>query len=121
MTPFYCPLAFFVVGRAAYVPETRLLGFIVFVTGLAIWTLVEYLVHRFVLHPPFPDGKGILRHALHRLFDNLHWEHHERPWDGNNLAGSLSQTLPFFAPMGLASLLSPLAIGPALLSGLVLG
>jgi sterol desaturase/sphingolipid hydroxylase (fatty acid hydroxylase superfamily) len=121
MTLFYVPLALFVVGRAACVPETRLLGLVCFVAGLAIWTLVEYLVHRFVLHPPFPDGKGILRHAVHRLFDNLHWEHHERPWDGNNLSSSLSQTLPFFALMGLASLLTTFATGPALLSGLVLG
>ncbi len=121
MTLFYCPLVLLVVGRVLSAPETRVVGVVFFMAGLALWTLVEYLVHRFVLHPPFPEGRGILRHTLHKLFDNLHWEHHERPWDGNNLSGSLSQTLPFFALMGLASLLSPFPTGPPLLVGLVLG
>ena len=55
-------------------------GFIV--AGAMSWTLVEYLVHRYVLHGRFPDGKGWLEHGLHRFFDTAHGDHHLRPWDG---------------------------------------
>jgi 4-hydroxysphinganine ceramide fatty acyl 2-hydroxylase len=121
MTLFYGPLVLLVVGWTVSVPEKRAVGLAFFGAGLFLWTLVEYLVHRYVLHPPFPDGKGIIRHGLHRLFDNLHWEHHERPWDGKHLSGSVSQTLPFFLLLGAASLLSPLHTGPLMFAGLVLG
>ena len=121
VTLLYVPLVLLVLGLAFRSSETRARGFCFFAAGLASWTLVEYLAHRFVLHPSFPDGSGLVQHSLHKLFDNLHWEHHERPWDGNNLSGSVSQTLPFFVVLALSSLLSPLDTGPLLLAGLVLG
>src|SRR5262245_33365866 len=51
------------------------------VAGAVAWTLVEYLVHRYVLHGRFPGGPGALRRALHVLFDASHGDHHLRPWD----------------------------------------
>jgi sterol desaturase/sphingolipid hydroxylase (fatty acid hydroxylase superfamily) len=74
--------------------------------GVAFWTFVEYIVHRFVLHGVFPDGPG-LRHALHLLFDHLHVEHHERPWDGNHINGTIKDTGPFLLPAFLLALALP--------------
>ena len=65
--------------------------------GVAFWTWLEYMVHRYILHGVFPDGPG-LRRLTHRLFDHLHVEHHKRPWDGNHINGTLKDTAPFLAP-----------------------
>ena len=65
--------------------------------GVAFWTWLEYMVHRYILHGVFPDGPG-LQHWAHRLFDHLHVEHHERPWDGNHINGTIKDTGPFLAP-----------------------
>jgi hypothetical protein len=61
---------------------------------------MEYLAHRYVLHQRFPDGPGLLQHWMHLTFDNLHTEHHARPWDGNNINGTIRDTwlyMSFFA------------------------
>ena len=58
-----------------------------FAGGIAAWTLIEYFVHRYILHGRFPDGPGVVQHFLHKRFDHLHWEHHARPWDGNHING----------------------------------
>ena len=61
-------------------------------SGAALWTLVEYFAHRKVLHQRFPDGPGLFQRWLHRTFDNLHTEHHARPWDGNHINGTIKDT-----------------------------
>lgn len=86
--------------------------------GVAFWTWVEYMVHRFILHGVFPDGPG-LRHWSHRLFDHLHVEHHKRPWDGNHINGTLKDTAPFLAPAAAVALLLPPATLLAFVAGLV--
>ena len=86
--------------------------------GVAFWTWVEYMVHRFILHGVFPDGPGLKR-VLHRLFDHLHVEHHKRPWDGNHINGTLKDTGPFLVlPAALALVLPPHTL-LAFLAGLV--
>jgi sterol desaturase/sphingolipid hydroxylase (fatty acid hydroxylase superfamily) len=90
-----------------------------FALGAFFWTAVEYTVHRYILHGRFPDGRGPLKHLLHKYFDHLHWEHHKRPWDGNHINGTIRDTLPFVGPVALFSFLLPLATLPALLAGLV--
>lgn len=60
--------------------------------GFLGWTLLEYLVHRYVLHGRFENGPGV-RGVLHRAFDHLHVEHHARPWDGRHVNGTLKDTL----------------------------
>src|SRR6185436_20016987 len=52
-------------------------------------TAIAYLFHRFVLHGRFPAGPGPFRWFAHRFLDPLHWEHHQRPWDGNHINGTL--------------------------------
>lgn len=85
--------------------------------GVAFWTWVEYMVHRYILHGTFPDGKG-LRHFTHVLFDHLHVEHHKRPWDGNHINGTIKDTGPFLLPMFLLALLLPPQTLLAFLAGL---
>ncbi len=36
-----------------------------FAAGIPVWTLVEYLFHRYVLHGHFAPGEGIIRRFLH--------------------------------------------------------
>ena len=95
------------------------LAFLSFGLGVAIWTALEYWVHRFILHGRFPDGPGVFQHFLHKYFDHLHWEHHKRPWDGNHINGTISDTLPFVGPLALVSLLLPAWSLPALLAGIL--
>ena len=90
-----------------------------FALGVFAWTLVEYLVHRFLLHGRFPESPGLYRHFLHKYFDHLHWEHHKRPWDGNHINGTIADTLPFVGPLGLLSFLVPVSTLAALLAGLL--
>lgn len=77
-----------------------------FVLGILLWTPLEYWVHRYVLHGPFPDGPGFWQHLLHKQFDHLHWEHHLKPWSGKTISGSLDQTLPVVFGLVVISLLT---------------
>ena len=86
--------------------------------GVVFWTLVEYMVHRYVLHGVFPEGPG-MKHWLHVLFDHLHVEHHKRPWDGNHINGTIKDTGPFLLPVLLVALLLPPQTLLAFLAGLV--
>ena len=95
------------------------LGLLSFALGALIWTALEYWVHRYILHGRFPDGPGLFQHFLHTYFDHLHWEHHKRPWDGNHINGTISDTLPLVAPVVLLSLLLPVWSLSALLAGLL--
>jgi 4-hydroxysphinganine ceramide fatty acyl 2-hydroxylase len=88
-----------------------------FFAGVVLWTYLEYVAHRWVLHRPYPDGKG-LAHLLHRLFDHLHWEHHLRPWDGSHITGRLRSTMPFMVVFTALSLRLPLHTAPMLVAGL---
>jgi sterol desaturase/sphingolipid hydroxylase (fatty acid hydroxylase superfamily) len=85
--------------------------------GVAFWTWLEYMVHRFILHGVFPDGPR-LRSVLHRLFDHLHVKHHERPWDGNHINGTIKDTAPFLLPAFLLALALPPQTLLAFLCGL---
>ena len=79
------------------------------VAGLAAWTLVEYLVHRFAFHHCFPLGR-----RLHQL-------HHDHPSDPDAERSSLSTPLlafPFgFLVLGAAGMEDGSAIFAGLLSG----
>jgi hypothetical protein len=79
--------------------------------GVVAWTLVEYLVHRHVLHGRFPNGPGCLQRALHRVFDSAHGDHHQRPWDGRHVNGSFD-TIPFALLLALPSYLAPVPTAP---------
>jgi hypothetical protein len=95
------------------------LGVLFFGAGILAWTWLEYFAHRYILHGRYPDGPGLYQHFLHKYFDHLHWEHHKRPWDGNHINGTIKDTLPFVAPMALASFLAPVWSLPVLVAGIV--
>jgi hypothetical protein len=84
------------------------------VAGAFVWTFMEYLAHRWILHQRFPDGPGPFQHWLHRTFDNLHTEHHARPWDGNHINGTIKDTWLYMALFGALSFLAPLPTLPVL-------
>ena len=89
-----------------------------FLAGVFVWTFVEYLAHRYVLHGVFPDAPGV-RHLLHARFDGLHWEHHKRPWDGHHINGTIGDTLPLVGPATALSFLLPVHTLPVFLAGLL--
>jgi hypothetical protein len=90
-----------------------------FTAGVACWSYVEYLAHKYILHGRFPDGPGSLRRLLHSKFDHLHFEHHARPWDGNHINGTIRDTLPVVAVFAAASWLAPAWSLPAFVAGIV--
>ena len=89
-----------------------------FALGVAVWTFLEYTVHRQVLHGRFPDGPGWFQHSLHRFFDTMHGDHHLRPWDGMYINGFLD-SLPFAIVFILSSFLAPLPTAPVMVAGLL--
>jgi hypothetical protein len=98
-----------------------LIGLVFLLGGVPMWTLVEYLFHRYVLHGRFPPGKGLIRKFLHERLDPLHWEHHERPFDGWHISGELKDILPLFFVAAPVSFLFPVFTFPMLLAGTVQG
>jgi sterol desaturase/sphingolipid hydroxylase (fatty acid hydroxylase superfamily) len=86
--------------------------------GIAIWTALEYWVHRFVLHGPFPDGSAFIKHRLHKFFDTMHGDHHQRPWDGMYINGYLD-ALPFAGLFIVFSFLAPYYTVPVLVAALL--
>jgi sterol desaturase/sphingolipid hydroxylase (fatty acid hydroxylase superfamily) len=87
--------------------------------GVGFWTLLEYLVHRHILHGIFPDGKSWLRHRLHRYFDASHGDHHMRPWDGMYINGRFD-TVPFALVLAGLSFLAPLPTAPTFIAAILL-
>ena len=118
MTVFYTLYALVVLFFALRSPHP-LTAIIFYACGLTIWTFVEYLFHRFVLHGRFAPGKGIIRKFLHERLDPLHWEHHARPFDGHHINGELRDLLPLFFVAAPVSLLAPVYTLPVLLAGVV--
>jgi sterol desaturase/sphingolipid hydroxylase (fatty acid hydroxylase superfamily) len=114
----YTAYALTVVGFGA-ASDHPVVALLTFLLGTCVWTLVEYKVHRYILHGRFPDGPGFFQHLLHKAFDHLHWEHHKRPWDGNHINGTIKDTLPFVLPMALLAHLGPVWAAPALLAGIL--
>jgi sterol desaturase/sphingolipid hydroxylase (fatty acid hydroxylase superfamily) len=107
LVAFYTSFTLLVLGMAmAYSPH-RWWSVAFFLLGMALWTPLEYFVHRRILHGPFPDGNGFFTHLLHKQFDHLHWEHHLKPWSGKTISGSLDQTLPVVFALAALSFLAP--------------
>jgi sterol desaturase/sphingolipid hydroxylase (fatty acid hydroxylase superfamily) len=98
-----------------------LVGLVCFALGLLVWTLVEYLFHRYVLHGRFAPGKGIIRRYLHERLDPLHWPHHEHPFDGGHISGELRDLIPLFVVAVPLSFLFPVYTAPILLAGAIQG
>ena len=114
----YTAYAMLILGIALRSPH-RWTALVFFGLGIAAWTYLEYLVHRYILHGRFPDGPSPWKHALHKYFDHLHIEHHQRPWDGNHVSGTIRDTLPFAIVLAAACFLFPFHTAPVFLAGLL--
>jgi sterol desaturase/sphingolipid hydroxylase (fatty acid hydroxylase superfamily) len=88
--------------------------------GLAVWTAMEYLVHRFVLHVAFPARADWGSRVLHSLFDAAHADHHAKPWDGYHINGHLD-TLFVAVWLVPVSLLAPPHTASLAVAGLFAG
>jgi 4-hydroxysphinganine ceramide fatty acyl 2-hydroxylase len=92
---FTVPLFIFipVIGFCTYKSFELGLGFIsfaeFFILGLFIWTLVEYIMHRFVFHYMPPDKPWAMR--MHFIF---HGVHHDYPSDAKRLVLPPSLSIP---------------------------
>ena len=104
VTAIYTTLAFAALGYGLSSRPAE--AALAYVLGLLSWTLLEYFLHRYVLHGAFPDGPG-LKHLLHLAFDHLHIEHHKRPWDGSHINGTVKDSWFIVFPLLLGSLLLP--------------
>ena len=114
----YTSYAMLILGIALRTPH-RSTALLFFALGIAGWTWLEYLVHRYILHGRFPDGPSVWRHALHRYFDHLHIEHHQRPWDGNHVSGTIRDTGVVALVLAGIGFLFPFHTVPVFLAGLL--
>ena len=87
--------------------------------AVPVWTLVEFFFHRYILHGRFGPGQGFLRRFAHERLDPLHWEHHERPYDGLHINGALTDLLGLFIVAAPLSFIGPVYTLPMLLAGVV--
>lgn len=94
------------------------LGVAMFLGSIPLWTLIEYLFHRYVLHGRFPAHDGVIGKFLHDRLDPLHWEHHARPFDGMHISGELRDFLPVFAIVAPLTFLAPVYTAPVILAGI---
>lgn len=77
------------------------------VATVLLYPLVEYLLHRFLLH-----STGLFKHrATARVWKRIHYDHHQNPHDLEVLFGALYTTLPAIA--GIAMPIGWLIAGPA--------
>ncbi|XP_053905345.1 fatty acid 2-hydroxylase [Malaclemys terrapin pileata] len=90
----------------------------IFVLGMFLWSLVEYLIHRFLFHmkPPASNYYLITLHFL------LHGQHHKSPFDSSRLVFPpvpASLVIGFFYT--LLRLLLPEAVGMSMFVGGLFG
>ncbi|XP_049720937.1 fatty acid 2-hydroxylase isoform X2 [Elephas maximus indicus] len=98
------------------VPESMFPG--LFMTGLFLWSLIEYLIHRFLFHmkPPSDSSYLIMLHFI------MHGQHHKSPFDGSRLVFPpvpASLVIAFF--YALLRLILPEAVGGTVFAGGLLG
>jgi hypothetical protein len=118
LTVFYTAYSLFVIVLGVRSGHPWI-GAAFYIAGIPMWSLVEYLFHRYVLHGRFPPGKGLIRRFLHERLDPLHWEHHERPFDGWHISGELKDILPLFVVAAPFSFLFPVYTLSLFLAGVV--
>lgn len=87
-----------------------------FLLGVFAWTLIEYVLHRFVFHWKPRTALGRKVHFL------AHGIHHLDPWDGTRLVfpplAGLGIAALIYLPLGL---LLPATVAMAVMSGILLG
>lgn len=100
------------------------LGLAFYLLGIPVWTFVEYLSHRYILHGRFQKSQHrwkLHKHFAHKVLDPLHWEHHERPFDGLHINGTIKDLLPLFAVAAPLSFIFPVYTAPVMLAAVCQG
>ncbi len=117
----YSVLLFWLASRSAH--PYRAVGF--YLAGFPVWMLVEYFFHRFILHGRFKHSKKWYKKfytgLANKYLDPLHWEHHERPFDGMHMSGQLRDLLPLFVVAASISFLFPAYTLSMLLAATTIG
>ena len=86
---FWSPIAGYLLWRSIFVHELPALGLLVSaVIGIFVWTLTEYVLHRFAFHFPARSSVG---KWLVFLF---HGNHHHDPKDKTRLVMPPSGSIP---------------------------
>ncbi|GBQ63436.1 sterol desaturase [Ameyamaea chiangmaiensis NBRC 103196] len=119
----YMPIAVFVpvwgivLAGLAYEGSAlpMLQSFLSFGTGLALWTLMEYIAHRHVFHLNLSSAVG------KRFIFLLHGNHHAEPGDKLRNMMPLTVTLPIAAALWIVARMFAGAPGLAMLAGFVAG
>lgn len=115
----WAPVSLWFLGRAVQVPSVGLSGAIgLFLAGLAAWTLLEYVLHRWVFHF-VPNPASEFQRDLAFL---IHGVHHDWPYDPDRLVMPpvVAAVLAFAIGFPLRALLGP-ALFPGAFAGLVAG
>ncbi|MCC7438308.1 MAG: sterol desaturase family protein [Armatimonadetes bacterium] len=113
----YVPVVVWMLYLALSQPELSWIGIVgLFAAGVFYWTLVEYLLHRFVFHYQPKSGWG------KRLHFTMHGVHHDYPNDATRLvmAPAVSIPLAFFFYFTTQLIVGP-ALTPAIFAGQVFG
>lgn len=118
VTLFYTTYAVIVLAFAFHSPHPRI-ALLFLLAAVPVWTLVEFFFHRYILHGRFGPGEGFLRRFAHERLDPLHWEHHERPFDGLHINGAIGDLLGLFVVAAPLSFIAPIYTLPTLLAGVV--
>ena len=116
---FYTSYAVIVLALASR-SRHPIVGVVFFTVGMASYTLVEYVTHRWLFHAHFKNQPGIEGY-LHKIFDKIHTGHHDNPLDGEHINGDLRDLLPLFFVAAPLSYIAPIYTLPVMLAGNVFG
>jgi 4-hydroxysphinganine ceramide fatty acyl 2-hydroxylase len=86
-----------------------------FVLGILLWTLIEYLIHRYIFHY---EPKSHLGKRLHYI---VHGVHHDYPNDARRLVMPPSISVPLAVLFYILFLLIFGRLAPGVFAGLVFG
>jgi len=110
----YMPVVVFLLGWAN--KASALTSVLLVLGGIFVWTLTEYVMHRFVFHYQPKSNWGKQLHFL------VHGVHHDYPSDSTRLVMPPSASIPLAALFfGLFYLLTPASALPSLFAGFLFG
>ena len=95
-----------------------------FFLGIVLFTLSEYVSHRWVFHRHWKLSKKWYKkfgtYLTHKYLDPTHFGHHEKPFDGTHINGRLKDLLPIFFFVLPLCLLFPIYTMPVMFAGVML-
>lgn len=112
----WLPVVFFFVSMSIHMGHTLPEVAVMVATGILVWTLLEYCLHRFLFHI---ETKTYWANTAHYL---LHGCHHKHPMDGLRLVFPPTATAILCVPFyNLISIMATDSTTPAVFGGGLLG